>query len=87
LGCGLVESENVGILIAFIVFEPDREVRSPGNPSKEAERDVGMWVRGYVEVGLVIDGWFVRRIPRHLYREDTVVLTSPPTLLKRVLQV
>ena len=26
----------------------------------------------------MIDGWFVRRIPRHLYRRHTVVLTSPP---------
>jgi hypothetical protein len=81
----MIESENAGILIAFIVYEPDRQVESPGNPSKEAERTVGMWVCGG---GLMIDGWFVRRIPRHLYRRDTVVFTSPPpTLLEHVLQV
>lgn len=39
---------------------------------------MGMWVCGYVEVDIMIDGWFVRRIPRHLYRRHTVVLTSPP---------
>jgi hypothetical protein len=87
LDCGLIESENVEILIAFIVYEPDRQVESPGNPSKEAERIVGKWVCEYVEVGLMIDGWFVRRIPRHLYRRDAVVFTSPPTLLEHILQV
>jgi hypothetical protein len=47
----MIESENAGILIAFIVYEPDIQVESPGNPSKEAERTVGKWVSGYVEVG------------------------------------
>ena len=58
--------ENVGSVVAFIALEPGRQVGSPENPSM-VERTVGMWVCGYAEVGILMEGWLVQRCWDILY--------------------